>query len=195
MTRRQAAAFLDRDGTIIHDADYVRDPGNVMLLDGAAAAIARLNDRRIPVIVVTNQSGIARGRMTREEYDAVHAKVEELLAAHGAYVDAVYVCPHHPDFTGACECRKPGTLLYRQAADDHRLDLARSVYAGDRWRDVAPAVELGGRGILVRGPSTAADDLRRAETHVDIEVVTSLAEVADRALASVEPRPPRVRQP
>jgi D-glycero-D-manno-heptose 1,7-bisphosphate phosphatase len=173
------AVFLDRDGTIVHDAEYVRDPNKVALLPGAARAIARLNAEGVPVIVVTNQSGIARGLLTHDDYVAVGARLDDLLAAEGARIDASYVCPHHPDVTGTCDCRKPGTLLYRQAADEHAIDLTHSTFIGDRWRDVAPAQELGGRGILISGPWTPAEDLRRAQ---GVDVVSSLHEAVERLL-------------
>jgi histidinol-phosphate phosphatase family protein len=187
VTTLRPAVFLDRDGTIIHDADYLRNPDDVELLPGAARAIARLNARGMPVIVVTNQSGIARGLLTHDDYDAVRRRLDALLAAGGAHVDASYICPHHPDYTGACECRKPGTLLYRQAAAEHGIDLTRSAFVGDRWRDVAPAVELGGRAVLVSGPSTPVDDLRQAAA--EAEVVLSLGEAVDRILGAVADPP------
>jgi D-glycero-D-manno-heptose 1,7-bisphosphate phosphatase len=187
VTPPRSGVFLDRDGTIIRDADYVKDPADVELLPGVARAIARLNARGVPVIVVTNQSGIARGLLTQADYDAVRRRLDELLAADGARIDATYVCPHHPDYGGACDCRKPGTLLYRQAAAAHAIDLAHSTFVGDRWRDVAPGVELGGRGILVAGPTTPADERRRAAA--DAEVVESLEEAVSRVLASLAPRP------
>ena len=186
MTALRAAAFLDRDGTIVADAGYLRDPADVRLLPGAAGAIAHLNGRGVPVVVVTNQSGIARGLMTQADYDAVRARLDALLQAAGARIDATYVCTHHPDYTGPCECRKPGTFLYRQAAAQHALDLAGSTYIGDRWRDVAPALELGGRGILIDGPWTPLDDVRRAEQR--FEVVASLADAVEGPMRV--PRPP-----
>jgi D-glycero-D-manno-heptose 1,7-bisphosphate phosphatase len=179
------AVFLDRDGTIIHDAEYVRDPRDVELLPGAARAIARLNAQGLPAIVVTNQSGIARGLLTRDDYDAVQGRLAELLAAEGARIDASYVCPHHPDFTGVCDCRKPSTLLYRQAATEHAIDLRRSTFIGDRWRDVAPALELGGRGILISGPSTPGEELQR--TPAKVEVVSSLEDAVERLLRARRP--------
>jgi D-glycero-D-manno-heptose 1,7-bisphosphate phosphatase len=174
VTTARPAVFLDRDGTIIDDVEYLRNPGDVRLLPGAARSIARLNAQGVPVIVVTNQSGIARGLLTQDDYDAVRMRLDQLLSAEGARIDASYACPHHPDFTGACECRKPGTLLYRQAAAEHALDLARSTFIGDRWRDVAAALELGARPILISGPSTLPEDLRQAATKA--EVVQSLEE-------------------
>jgi D-glycero-D-manno-heptose 1,7-bisphosphate phosphatase len=180
VTAGRPAVFLDRDGTIIHDAEYVGKPDAVRLLPGAARAIARLNTQGLPVIVVTNQSGIARGLLTGDDYEAVRTRLDDLLAAEGAHIDASYACPHHPDYTGACECRKPGTLLYRRAAAEHSIDLSRSAFLGDRWRDVAPGLALGGRAILISAPSTPASDLGQAKAKA--EVVHSLEEAVDRVL-------------
>jgi D-glycero-D-manno-heptose 1,7-bisphosphate phosphatase len=143
------AVFLDRDGTIIEDPGFVADPGAVRLLPGAALAISRLNRAALPAIVVTNQSGIARGLLDEAAYAATARRLDELLAESGARLDAHYHCPHHPDFTGPCECRKPGLLLYRRAAVDHGLDLARSWWVGDRLRDLLPAERFNGRGVLI----------------------------------------------
>jgi len=192
MTTRRGAVFLDRDGTIIHDAEYLQDPDGVELLPGAGQAIGQLNSRGIPVIVVTNQSGIARGLLTEADYEAVRARLDELLAAEGARIDASYFCPHHPDFTGPCDCRKPSTQLYRRAAADHGLDLTRSTFIGDRWRDVAPALELGARGILVSASSTPPAELKEAEARA--EVAPSLREAVELLLRSAH-RAPRAAHP
>jgi D-glycero-D-manno-heptose 1,7-bisphosphate phosphatase len=146
----RGAVFLDRDGTIIEDTGFVRDPSDVRLLPGAAVAIRRLKQAGWPVVVVTNQSGIARGLMTEADYHAVAQQVAVLLSQSGAEPDATYMCPHHPDVTGPCQCRKPGLLHYRMAAEALALDLSRSVWIGDRVSDLLPAREVGGRGILVR---------------------------------------------
>jgi D-glycero-D-manno-heptose 1,7-bisphosphate phosphatase len=155
------AVFLDRDGTIIEDVGYLGDPDGVRLLPGAAEAIGRLNRARVPAVVVTNQSGIARGLLDEPAYAATRARLDQLLADHGARVDGHYHCPHHPDVTGPCECRKPGLLLYRRAAQDLGLELAASWWVGDRPRDVEPAAALGGRGILI-GHAAQADCLGAA---------------------------------
>lgn len=143
------AVFLDRDGTIIEDSGFVREPDRVRLLPGAAEAVSMLREAGYLAIVVTNQSGIARGLLTEPEYQAVATRMEALLAAGNAGIDATYMCPHHPDVTGPCECRKPGTLHYRQAAERFGLDLTRCWWVGDRPTDVEPAETLGGRGILL----------------------------------------------
>lgn len=162
MTGRPAA-FLDRDGTIIVDADFPNDPDAVTLIPGATAAMHRLADAGYALIAVTNQSGIARGLVTTAQYEAVRARLDALLAAEGVTLTGSYYCPHHPDFTGPCECRKPGTLLYRQAAERHGLDTKQSLFVGDRWRDVGPGLELGGTAVLVPSSSTPSADRERAE--------------------------------
>lgn len=178
------AAFLDRDGTIIRDASYVRDPKDVVLLPGAASAIRALNERGVAVIVVTNQSGIARGLLNADDYARVLARTNELVVAGGGRVDATYMCPHYPDITGPCECRKPGLLLYKQAIAEHDLDPRRSLFVGDRWRDVAPTASLGGRGILLDVESTPPEDRERAQRE-HIETAHSLDEAVTRFLAAL----------
>ena len=167
---RRAAVFLDRDGTIIEDAGYLSDPDRVRLLPGAAEAISRLNQAGLLAVVVTNQSGIARGLFDEAAYEATRRRLDRLLADRGARLDAQYHCPHHPDVTGPCECRKPGLRLYRQAADELGIDLSASWWVGDRLRDVYAATALGGRGILL-GPAAsasflAAPDLAEAVTGI-----------------------------
>jgi len=148
-TRRRRAVFLDRDGTIIEDVSYLRDPEQARLLPGAAQAIGRLNENQLLAIVVTNQSGIARGLLSRNDYQMTERRVDELLSTAGARLDAHYFCPHLPELTGPCDCRKPGVLLYRQAAEQFNIDLPGSWWIGDRVRDLLPAEALGGHGILV----------------------------------------------
>ena len=145
----KAAVFLDRDGTIIEDVGYLRDPADIELLPGAALAIGRLNQTDLFVIVVTNQSGIARGLLTTQQYRATQERLDQLLGLEEAGIDAHFFCPHYPELSGPCECRKPGPLLYRQAAERFGIDLSRSWWVGDRLRDVLPAKTFGGRGILV----------------------------------------------
>ena len=177
------AVFLDRDGTIIRDHHFIDKPEMVELVPGAARAIRRLNDAKWPVIVVTNQSGIARGFFAEADYEKIRRRVKDLLAqAGGAYVDASYMCPHHPDFTGPCECRKPGTLLFRRAADAHGLDIARSWYMGDKIRDVLPARELGGQGILIPTDDTPQTDIEQARK--EFSVASSLDEAVGRIIES-----------
>lgn len=181
------ALFIDRDGTIIADAHYLADPSGVRLLPGASAAIARANMSGMLVIVVTNQSGIARGLITPAQYDAVRTRTEGLLGEHGARVDATYHCPHWAEITGPCDCRKPGLGMYRKAAADFDIDLARSAYIGDRWRDVQPARATGGLGVLVPGVETPEADLESARMHVSpsLRIAASLTEAVTASIAHI----------
>jgi histidinol-phosphate phosphatase family protein len=157
------AAFLDRDGTLVPDPGYIRDPSLVELLPGVPEALTRLRGAGYRLIVVTNQSGIARGWISWEDYYAVAARIDRLLAAHGVALDATYVCPHFPAVTGPCACRKPGPAHYRNAAGRFGLDLTRSLWFGDRLSDLEPARATGGRGILVQtGEGRAATEQARA---------------------------------
>lgn len=165
--------FLDRDGTIMEDTGYVRDPGHVRLLPGVGRAIARLNAAGHPVVVVTNQSGIARGILTDAEYAAVATRMEELLQAEGARLDYTAWCPHAPEVAPPCECRKPGTGGHRTAAAALGRTTDHAWCIGDRVTDLFPARELGGRGVLVlTGDGHAQEQVARSE---GFEVAADLA--------------------
>ncbi|HEX3927111.1 MAG TPA: HAD family hydrolase [Gemmatimonadales bacterium] len=153
------AVFLDRDGTLMRDTGYPRHRDDVSLLAGAADALSLLAEAGYLRVVITNQSGIARGRLTLADFQVVQAELESRLAQQGASIDATYWCPHLPD--AGCTCRKPGTALHREAAARLGIDLTRSWYVGDKPSDTAPAVELGGRQALVTGDSTLLDIARR----------------------------------
>lgn len=145
---RYSAAFLDRDGTIIRDAGYVDDPADVELTPGAAEALSLLNARRVPVVIVTNQSGIGRGYYDESDFRAVEQEVERRLAMHGCAVDAVEHCPHAPE--EACGCRKPELGMHRAAAARLGVSLEEALYVGDKVSDVQPAARTGGTGYLLR---------------------------------------------
>ena len=175
MKRKPDAVFLDRDGTVMEDAHYIKAPEQVRLLPGAARAVRRLNEAEIPVIIVTNQSGIGRGLFTVEEYEAVRAHFESLLRDEGAHIDASYYCPHLPDKPLIGNCRKPGTLMFEKAISDFKLDPANVAYVGDRWRDVIASKKLGGRGIMIESSETTNDDRQRARAD-GIETAAGLSE-------------------
>jgi D-glycero-D-manno-heptose 1,7-bisphosphate phosphatase len=158
--RLRRAVFLDRDGTLIEAESYPSDPKRVVLLPRTAAALSDLRDAGFTLVVVTNQSGIARGLFSENEYHAVAKRLDDVLTEAGSPVDVTMYCPHHPDFGPACQCRKPATGMYRRAAAEFGLDLADSYYVGDRVRDVAPARELGGVGVLVRTGYGAKEEAR-----------------------------------
>jgi D-glycero-D-manno-heptose 1,7-bisphosphate phosphatase len=178
----RGAVFLDRDGTIIRDPGFLHDPAGVAVVPGAAQAIARLNQAGLLVVIVSNQSGIARGLYPESDYHRVQARTVELVAAAGGRIDASFFCPHHPDVTGPCDCRKPGVLLFERAARELGIDLARSFWIGDRPSDVAPARRLGGKAYLVltgQGESHVA-----AARTLGVPVVADLAAAVTQILAA-----------
>lgn len=177
----RAAVFLDRDGTIIVERHYLAVPEQVQLVPGAATALATLAAAGFVLIVVTNQSGIARGLYTEEAFQAVQQRLDELLLAEGVTLAAVYHCPHHPDFSGPCDCRKPGSGMFRRAQQELRVDLSRSVYVGDRGKDVVPALEFGGLGILVETGYGAEEAATVPEA---VRVAKDLAAAAEMILVS-----------
>jgi histidinol-phosphate phosphatase family protein len=179
---RRSAVFFDRDGTLIEDKHYLKDPNEVVLVAHAANAVRFANDSQLLVIVVTNQSGIARGVLTEADYAACKARLDDLLSERNAHIEATYHCPHHPDFTGPCACRKPGVGLYEQAIAEHHLDPALCLYVGDRWRDIVPAKHFGGRGVLVPSPDTPGEEIVRATA--ELEIAATLTAALQRFLAA-----------
>jgi len=143
---KSRAIFVDRDGTIIHDADYCSDPSQVKLLDGAAAALRKLKNAGYKIIVITNQSGIGRGFFSEKQYRAVEAEVSRQLG--NGLIDATYFCPDAPGQPSKCRKPQPGMVL--DAARDHDVDLSRSFLIGDKEIDAECARNAGVRAIRVR---------------------------------------------
>jgi D-glycero-D-manno-heptose 1,7-bisphosphate phosphatase len=145
------AVFLDQCGTLIREPDYPVDPNTIELQPTVPRALHALKGAGFHLVVVTNQSGIARGLFSLEEYKAVAARVDALMAGAGVRPDRVEFCPHHPGYTGPCDCRKPGTGMHRRAAAYLKVDLARTWCVGDQVKDLLPAQALGMEGaVLVR---------------------------------------------
>ena len=152
--RPTTAVFLDRDDTIIRDLGYLSDPRDIDIMPGAAEAIRVLNESGIPAIIITNQSGIARGFFKEETLEAIHNRLKTLLDGQGSRIDAIYYCPHHPDgiikeYRLACTCRKPQPGLLLRAAQDFGLDLMHCYLVGDKPIDIETIHKVGGKGILV----------------------------------------------
>ena len=150
----EKAVFLDRDGTINEEKDYLFRPEEFAFIPGAPEAIARLKNAGFLVIVVTNQSGVARGYFGVDDVRRLHDHLQRLLAEAGTAIDGFYLCPHHPEhgvgeYKTECDCRKgrPGMLL--QAAAEHNIDLRRSFMVGDKLADVEAGRAAGCRPILV----------------------------------------------
>ena len=150
------AVFLDRDGTIARDVPYCSRPEDFELLPDAAEGIKLLNEHGFKVVIVTNQSGIARGYFTEGILARIHEKMITELAEHGAHIDAIYYCPHHPD--DSCECRKPKPKMVLQAVIDLDIDLSQSYIIGDSEMDVELARRAGCKaGIRVGGSGGMGD--------------------------------------
>jgi histidinol-phosphate phosphatase family protein len=141
------AVFLDRDGTVAVDVDHCRRPEDFHLLPGAGDGIALLNHAGLAVVMVTNQSGLARGLFSWATLETIHSKMHAELARSGAVLKAVYVCPHHPD--DGCECRKPCPGLLRRAAAELGIDLRKSYMIGDRRADVLAGRACGCTTVIV----------------------------------------------
>lgn len=153
MTQRlKRAVFLDRDGTIAEDVPYCSRVEDFKILPTVSRGIRLLNEQGLKVIIITNQSGIARGYFTEEVLFQIHQKMKEELAKYNAWIDAIYVCPHHPD--EGCECRKPKPTLFLQAAEEMKIALNLSYMIGDDAKDIEAGKTAGCKTILVTtGPN------------------------------------------
>lgn len=145
---KNRAVFLDRDGTINEEVNYLCDTNNLKILPGVAEAIRMLNKNKYKVIIVTNQSAVARGLLTIEKLNKIHEKLLNLLSSKGAVIDAIYYCPHHPSEN--CECRKPKIGLILRASREHNIDLDKSYMIGDKLADIEAGKKAGCVTILVK---------------------------------------------
>jgi D-glycero-D-manno-heptose 1,7-bisphosphate phosphatase len=184
------AVFIDRDGTLTEEVGYVNHPSRIRLLPRSAEAIHRLNQAGIPAVLITNQSGVARGYFSEEVLAAVNAALVAQLKAEGAHLDALYVCAHHPTegvppYRADCDCRKPKPGLLLRAAADLGLDLRASWMVGDKPSDLAVAHRVGARTILVlTGYGLGEWEYRRATFPVPPDhVVDDLLDAVDRIIA------------
>ena len=164
---RDPAVFIDRDGTLNEEVGYLNHPQRLGLIPGAAEAVRKLNSSPFKAVVATNQSGIAKGYVSEALLGAIHEELIRQLKAEGAYLDAIYVCTHHPTegelpYRRLCDCRKPKPGLLLKAASDLDLDLSRSFVVGDKISDVELAHRVNAKGILVlTGYGLGERDFRR----------------------------------
>ena len=155
-TAPSAGIFLDRDGVLIEDVHLLTNPGDIQILEGVPQALRRLKEAGFQLIVISNQTVVARGLVTEQEVHAIHAEMKRLLEqAGGPRLDGFYFCPHHPNATLpayriACECRKPRPGLLLRAAREHNLDLSASFVIGDRITDIIGGARAGCRTVLVQ---------------------------------------------
>jgi len=187
---KKRAVFLDRDGVIVEQTEgYVNRPEDLVFVPRAPEAIARLNACGLPVVVATNQAGVAKGFLTLATLDAIHDRLREELAARGARLDAIYACPHFPEatipeFAQDCDCRKPGTGMLEQAARELGLNLETSYLVGDMTADLLAGKRAGCRTILVKTGFGGSDG--RYEVEADL-VASDLFAAVDLILADVAP--------
>ena len=184
-----AAVFLDRDGTLIEEVGYLDRPDRIALYPYAADAIRALNRAGIRIVMVTNQSGVARGFFSEAVVEECHRHIAAILRQGGAHLDAYYYCPHHPDgrvpeYAISCECRKPGRALVDRAVRELQIDPERSFTVGDRWVDISLARSIGARGILVRTGYGAGEEHKRPHGVSADVVVDNLAGAASWILAN-----------
>jgi len=186
----RAAVFLDRDGTLLDELGFLTRPEDVRLLPRAAQGVRALNEAELPVVVVTNQSGIARGLLSERELAAVHARLERELALEGARVDGFLHCPHHPEHGApplrqVCACRKPEPGLLFEAAARFGLDLSASWIVGDSARDLEAGRRAGvaGRVLVLTGKGRATLAELEREERARTQVADDLVEAAELVLA------------
>jgi D-glycero-D-manno-heptose 1,7-bisphosphate phosphatase len=187
------AVFLDRDGTVNEEVGYLRDLDQLRLIPGAGAAIRRLNEAGLKVVLVTNQSGVARGFFPESFVHAVHDRLTRMLEQEGARIDAVYYCPHHPTagnppYVRACDCRKPGTGMIDQAAKDLHIDIKHSFMVGDKWIDVELGQRAGACSILVLSGYAPDDPGNKRPGHISDPDFSahSITEAADWIISQVK---------
>jgi D-glycero-D-manno-heptose 1,7-bisphosphate phosphatase len=186
--KTKIAVFVDRDGTICFDKHYLADPGGFELIPTVAEGIKKLNDAGIPVIVVTNQSGIARGYFTDETLSKIHEHMKRTLKATGAEIQDIFYCPHLPG--SGCDCRKPAAGLLRQASEKHGIDLRKSFVVGDRMMDVEMAHAVGAAGVLVPEPGdqyNVAKEIGESKEKTDF-IAKNFLEAVDYVLTRIEER-------
>ncbi len=165
---KRPAAFLDRDGVLNVDHGYTHKPDQLEWIAGAPYAVRLLNEAGYAVIVITNQSGIARGYYEKAAVHQFHAHMQDALRAQGAHIDAFYFCPHHPDgsvkkLAVRCRCRKPNPGMLEQAAREWPIDLGRSFLIGDKDDDMAAAAAFHIRGIKFDSKTNSLVEMVRRE--------------------------------
>lgn len=153
--KKNAAVFLDRDGTIVEEMGYLDSLEKLILFPRTAEAIKTINESGMRAVVITNQSGVARGYFKEDFVRTAHRHIEKMLREKGAVIDGFYYCPHHPTegkgkYLTACTCRKPEPGMLIRAAEEMDIDLTRSYVVGDMMKDISSADKIGAKGILVR---------------------------------------------
>lgn len=149
------ALFLDRDGTINIDTGHLYKIEDFEFIDGMPELIKKYNDLGYKIIVITNQAGIAKKYYTEEDVNKLHKYINESLENDGAHIDAFYFCPHHPDFTGECKCRKPNPGMILRAVKDFDINLEESILIGDKETDIEAGIKAGIKRLVLLGDECA----------------------------------------
>jgi D-glycero-D-manno-heptose 1,7-bisphosphate phosphatase len=170
----RVGVFLDRDGTLNEELDFIRTPNDLHIISGAPTAVRKLNERGVIVCVISNQSGIARGYFSEEDLVPIHQKLTQVLAHEGARVDQIYYCPHHPTegrepYNIVCDCRKPEPGMLLRGAKEFNVDLTRSFVVGDSVVDIQAGAAVGATCILVMTGygKQSLEQCLRDRTHID----------------------------
>ena len=185
---KKAAIFLDRDGTLNFDSGYVSSADELLLFPAARSGLKILQDRGYLLFIVTNQSGLARGYLTRRDLGSIHRKLRRELAREGVRIEEIAVCPHHPD--ARCRCRKPSPLLVEKIVRKFNIDLSRSFFIGDKLLDVETGRNAGCRTVLIASAARLRV-FKRCPGWTDPDYVAPDLHAAARLI----PRPPARRRP
>lgn len=183
--------FIDRDGTLNEERDFLTDPGDLQLIPGAGSAVRALNQAGVTTCVISNQSGVARGYLTEETLARIHNQLMSNLEAEGATINRIYYCPHHPDegipqYRIECDCRKPKPGMLQQASAEFGLDLSRSFVIGDKLDDIRAGRSVSAKTILVlTGYGRHSLERSVAEQVVPDHVSPSIREAVDYVLRSL----------
>ncbi|MFW9877981.1 MAG: D-glycero-beta-D-manno-heptose 1,7-bisphosphate 7-phosphatase [Candidatus Thorarchaeota archaeon] len=149
MTNQEKAIFLDRDGVINKEVSYLSNPENFKFIKGSIEALKILKNKGFLLIIITNQAGIARGFFTKETLEVIHNKMKKILKQKNVQLDDIYYCPHHPDFTGPCNCRKPNPGMILEAQLNYNIDLNNSYMVGDTLNDIETGKAAKCKTVLV----------------------------------------------
>ncbi|MFZ3059399.1 MAG: D-glycero-beta-D-manno-heptose 1,7-bisphosphate 7-phosphatase [Candidatus Methanoperedens sp.] len=147
---KNKAVFIDRDGTINVDVHYLDDPDKFEMYPGVGEGVKKLKENSFKIIVITNQSGIARGYFTEKQLSNIHEKMKKEFQKFDVVMDGIYYCPHHPDDN--CNCRKPNTGLFEKAINENNIDIDKSYVLGDKILDIGAGKKIGARAILIPEP-------------------------------------------
>ena len=149
MTEKKKAIFLDRDGVINKEVSYLSNPNDFEFIEGSIEALKILKQKGFLIIIITNQAGIARGFFTEETLEAIHSKMIRILKQNNIELDDIYYCPHHPEFTGPCDCRKPNIGMLLKAQLEYNIDLTNSYIVGDTLNDIQTGKAARCKTVLV----------------------------------------------